>query len=81
LKRPNPVAASRYKRAGLAEFAKYFPHEGHTVDSRYVEERTPLRWASSTSHSGIVSTPLEYGAEPDTEDEWGVKPIHFAATI
>jgi ankyrin repeat protein len=65
--------------AGLSEFAKHILLEGHAVDSRDVEERTPLLWASSSGHSGIVSTLLEYGAVPDAEDEWGVKSIHLAA--
>ncbi|RFU29562.1 hypothetical protein B7463_g6755, partial [Scytalidium lignicola] len=65
--------------AGLTQFAKYLLHTGHTVDSRDIEDKTPLMWASSSGHVEIVSILLQHGAEPDAEDKWGVKPIHLAA--
>jgi ankyrin repeat protein len=65
--------------AGLAQFAKHLLHAGQPVDSRDVEEKTPLLWAADKGYTGIVSSLLEHGAEPDAEDYGGVKPIHLAA--
>lgn len=49
------------------------------VEQKDGEERTALSYAAEEGHTETVEVLLQYGAEPDADDRYGLKPMHYAA--
>ncbi|KAI1111523.1 ankyrin repeat-containing domain protein [Nemania sp. NC0429] len=51
------------------------------VDAQDSGGRTPLWWAASSGHAGVVHLLIQAGANPDQDDNYnGLKPLHKAAS-
>ncbi|KAM0351521.1 hypothetical protein ACHAPU_002526 [Fusarium lateritium] len=57
--------------------SRLYPSSTHIQDK---QGRTPLWWASSHGHVGVVRMLLQYGECPDVPDTRGHLPVHAAAT-
>ncbi|KAI9860062.1 MAG: hypothetical protein M1813_006410, partial [Trichoglossum hirsutum] len=63
---------------GLIEYVKKLVQE-YPVDSRDLNGRTPLSYASENGHMEICRYALEKGADIEAKDTIGQTPLHFAA--
>ena len=50
-----------------------------SVSSLDAQSRTPLHWAAAKGRANVASLLIQYGSNPDSDDEKGTKPIHLAA--
>lgn len=69
-------------KLGLESYARELLEMGNTdVDVRDEVGRTPLWWAASSGHAGVVRLLVQAGANPDQDDNCdGLKPLHKAAS-
>ncbi|TFB00283.1 Putative ankyrin repeat protein [Trichoderma ghanense] len=67
-------------KSGLLSYTKELLGE-FDVDVADIYDRTPVWWAASEGHAGVLSALLEAGASPDLPDSFsGVRPLHMAAS-
>ncbi|KAI0467992.1 ankyrin repeat-containing domain protein [Xylaria cf. heliscus] len=68
-------------RLGLEHYVKELLKKGNIdVDSPDEMGRTPLWWAASSGHAGVVRLLAQAGANPDEDESYnGYKPLHEAA--
>lgn len=52
---------------------------GAEIDQRYVDERTPLMWATALGHDTVVEVLIAEGADVNAADRWGNTPLMWAA--
>ncbi|KAI0425667.1 ankyrin repeat-containing domain protein [Xylaria sp. FL1042] len=66
---------------GLEHYVQELLKKGNIdVDSPDGMRRTPLWWAASSGHAGVVRLLVQVGANPDQDDSYeGYKPLHKAA--
>lgn len=67
--------------AGLAQYASRLLQKKEIgVEGRDSNDNTPLYWAASRGHAEVVQVLLDNGADPDAEQNQGLKPLHQAAS-
>jgi ankyrin repeat protein len=65
---------------GLEEVIKALLRNGHELESRDNNGRTPLSWAAENGYDTVVTLLLEKGAELELRDEDGRTPLSWAAS-
>ena len=67
-------------RTGIVSYTRYLlEHDESTVDAFDSSGRPAITWAASEGHVEVVKLLLAHSAEPDLDDNLGLKPLHAAA--
>ena len=67
--------------SGLSEYAALLLDRSMAaIDAVDGKGNTPLHYAANEGHSNVVQLLLSYGAQPDVDNEIGLKPLHEAAS-
>ncbi|OJJ78555.1 uncharacterized protein ASPGLDRAFT_182453 [Aspergillus glaucus CBS 516.65] len=68
-------------RTGLAQYIAHLLQTGDVgIEARDCNHNTPLYWAATHGHTEAVQVLLDNGADPDAEQNQGLRPLHQAAS-
>lgn len=78
----SPTSLHIAARYGLCDYAQFLVEtKGADVHACDASGRTPLWYAASSGHAGIIRLLVDAGAGPDVDDSmFGLKPLHKAAS-
>ena len=65
---------------GLALYVEHLIQMDRDVNALDCKNRTPVHRAVAKGHSDVVRVLLDHGANPDPDDDCGLKPLHLAAS-
>lgn len=76
-----PAGVTAFHVASFVRWHAYVEHiiaNGVSVHQKDEEERTALSYAADKGHICVTELLLQHGADPESDDRYGLKPLHYA---